>query len=447
MSIPLDRLYHWIEELSKEAFQHDVLIYRFYPYGSKKIEHLTPLRLPTWFERLYNVLVYCNDQEPLDFDLYQKQSRTKVQDATMMQLFPDIFSHLDIYQPLNFRLPDSNCHDLAILLHSEQRSDHIEKYRCTNFVPVYYWSHAVIARDWFRYAEHEKFVSASQKQPTRTFRAFNRAWLGSREYRLKFLDLLVSHALVDHVATNFNPKDSGSDASYQSHAFRNPVWKPSHVLEDFFPCNQVPSTYSAEFDRDDYDHYDWEVVLETLFDDGRIHLTEKTLRPLACGQPFLLLAPHGSLQYLRSYGFRTFHSIIDETYDTIVDPYQRMQAVIAQMQIITRWTDQQRASNMTAVQEIVDHNRQRFFSSAFAHDIEQELRDNLRQGHEEFESRETGGIGIRRRAGLYKIPRLRPILTGNTDIASWKLDKKDIMKILTRSRKYYNRWLAQQHKP
>jgi hypothetical protein len=46
-------------------------------------------------------------------------------------------------------------------------------------------------------------------------------------------------------------------------------------------------------------------------------LTEKALRPIACGQPFILAATPGSLQYLRSYGFKTFSGYIDETYDTI----------------------------------------------------------------------------------------------------------------------------------
>jgi hypothetical protein len=46
-------------------------------------------------------------------------------------------------------------------------------------------------------------------------------------------------------------------------------------------------------------------VAETVFD-TRIHLTEKTLRPIACGHPFILAAGPGSLKYLQTYGFRTF---------------------------------------------------------------------------------------------------------------------------------------------
>jgi hypothetical protein len=69
-------------------------------------------------------------------------------------------------------------------------------------------------------------------------------------------------------------------------------------------------------------------VLETLFDDHRWHLTEKSLRPIACGKPFVLMATPGSLQYLRQYGFKTFDGLIDETYDSIQNPKQRLQAVL-----------------------------------------------------------------------------------------------------------------------
>jgi hypothetical protein len=37
MSIPLERLYHYIEDVAEEIFNDRVLIYRFSPDGSKKI--------------------------------------------------------------------------------------------------------------------------------------------------------------------------------------------------------------------------------------------------------------------------------------------------------------------------------------------------------------------------------------------------------------------------
>jgi hypothetical protein len=43
----------------------------------------------------------------------------------------------------------------------------------------------------------------------------------------------------------------------------------------------------------------------------------------------------GSLAYLRQYGFETFSGLIDESYDQITNPRQRLQAVIAEMSRIS----------------------------------------------------------------------------------------------------------------
>jgi hypothetical protein len=37
--------------------------------------------------------------------------------------------------------------------------------------------------------------------------------------------------------------------------------------------------------------------------------------------PFVIVGTRGSLEYLRSYGFRTFEGIWDESYDSAEDTY------------------------------------------------------------------------------------------------------------------------------
>ena len=41
MSIPLDQLYHYIENVAQEIYSDRIIIYRFYPHGSKNINNLT----------------------------------------------------------------------------------------------------------------------------------------------------------------------------------------------------------------------------------------------------------------------------------------------------------------------------------------------------------------------------------------------------------------------
>jgi hypothetical protein len=351
MSIPLDRLYQFVESIAQDIFQDRVVIYRFYPHGSKNFEDLNPICPVTWSEWTTAVHIYCNDQEPLDYEYYEQAGYES---------------------PGNLRRNQS-MYDFSLLLHSEDRSNDIVKYRSGNFIPVYYWSHAMIALDWFRYAKH----TALKNQSKKTFLVYNRAWAGTREYRLKFLDLLIQSDTHHHCMTWANPTEK--ETHYSNYQFTNNEWKPTCVLEEYFSESAADSNYSADFDLNDYNDTDIEIVLETLFDDDRLHLTEKSLRPIAVGQPFILAATHGSLEYLRRYGFQTFGDIWDETYDTIVAPGDRLRAIVQLMSKIASWDTATRANKMVQAQNIVDFNREHFFSTSFFDKIKKELVDNLSQ--------------------------------------------------------------------
>jgi hypothetical protein len=120
-----------------------------------------------------------------------------------------------------------------------------------------------------------------------------------------------------------------------------------------------------------------EIVLETLFDDTRLHLTEKTLRPIACGKPFMLAATPGSLQYLRNYGFETFGEHIDESYDSIVDPRKRLTAIAGEMQRISSLPVDQKSLLWENLNCIAKRNQRRFFNKDWQNSIEQEFYTNL----------------------------------------------------------------------
>jgi hypothetical protein len=427
MSIPLDRLYHYIENIAKEVRGDDVIIYRFYPHGSKKIDDLNPTHFVTPTDRFILPSVYCNDQEPLNYDFYNNQN-TLISGTNPMDFvsqaqranIPIMFS--------NLRRRYFDIYDQSMVLHSEQRSANVEIYKQNQFIPVYYWSHALIALDWFRFAQHTNFQKI--ENPNK-FLIYNRAWSGTREYRLKFADLLIEHNLIDHCQTSVGLTDNS--IHYTDHQYTNTQWKPTHCLEQYFESNSTTSCYSADFDIEDYNCTDFEVVLETLFDDQRLHLTEKSLRPIACGQSFILCATHGSLKYLHSYGFKTFGDIIDESYDNIEDPYQRMLAIIHTMKSIAGWSEAQRNSNMQKIQEITEYNRKYFFSNEFFNLVVSELKNNLTHAFVELETTNTSKNFIDLRKQLSQNLENRAILT--------KKGNKDKHQVLRLARKYYNRYL------
>jgi len=385
MSIPLDQLYHYIENIAQEIYNDRIIIYRFYPHGSKNINDLTNLtnlncenNSNEWLNKAICPVIWCNDQEPLDYEFYSKNLRDKPENP-----LTSILKFNNLYVPhknLNYRR--LSVFEKHILLHSEQRSENLKKYHRDNeLIPVYYWSHAVIARDWFRYAEH---VSQTKKT-SKTFLIYSRAWSGTREYRLRFAELLIHLNLQEHCKTSINPIEPELGIHYDSHQFKNSAWRPRTVLENHFPVSQAHSHYSADFNIEDYESTDIEVVLETIFDDKRLHLTEKSLRPIAVGQPFIVAGTQGSLEYLRSYGFKTFGDVWDESYDLIEDPAERLIQIAELMKYISTWLPHQRERNMAKAQAIAEYNRQHFFSQEFFNQVTDELKINLTSAFAELD--------------------------------------------------------------
>lgn len=101
------------------------------------------------------------------------------------------------------------------------------------------------------------------------------------------------------------------------------------------------------------------IVMETHFDadsSGGAFLTEKTFKPIKHGQLFFVAGPAGSLQVLRDLGYRTFDSVLDNTYDRVQDNTQRwIRLCDAIEQSQHRLTDR-----FAAARADVEHNQQLF---------------------------------------------------------------------------------------
>jgi hypothetical protein len=389
MSVPLDRLYHYINGIAQEILNNPVVVYFFYPHGSKKIQDLTNLDVMIEEEFFTSPEIYCNDQEPLNYDLYTTGPAPRLSAPEILEAL----ARKGIEFPrLNFRGPVTTIWDQAILLHSETRSTQVEQYRSSQFIPAYYWCHAVIALDWFRYAQHV----VQHKQVSKTFLIYNRAWAGTREYRLRFAELLITHGINNHCKTAICPVDPELGMHYNLHKFNNTIWQPTQHLENFFPLNTAPSHYSADFDLQDYQTTDIEVVLETLFDDSRLHLTEKSLRPIACAQPFILASTHGALEYLHGYGFKTFGEIWDESYDLVEDPQERLLCIVDLMQQIAAWPTHVKQQKITQARVIAEYNQKHFFSTEFFNLIHSELVTNLSDALAQLERTNTASAYLHR---------------------------------------------------
>ena len=249
MSIPLDRLYSFLHDIS----DHDDIIYRFFPHGSKNLrniifdrndfndqETIPNTQVSTSMHLATMPLMIAHDQEPLKYDLYSKQDLKEFAEYRMSKSV-DVFSHpdyntktkLEIIKHIiqtNLRATvdiPGNIHDKLLLCHSEKNSTELEKYESNGFVGVYWWSHAIIALDWYRYAEQDQRLKLDIQSIQKDFLVYNRAWSGTREYRLKFAELVVQKNLLNQCAMKFSPFDS--DLNYQDQDRKSTRLNSSHT--------------------------------------------------------------------------------------------------------------------------------------------------------------------------------------------------------------------------
>jgi hypothetical protein len=171
---------------------HDALIYRFFPHGSKKLEHLQPLydfSQRGWQYQIKTPGMLCHDQEPLMFDQYSEHDMLNyfvnhhpgmLDDAEAVNRIKILINAQHLRSVISAR---HGIYDTTMLLHSEKNSENLAKYEQAGFVGVYWWAHAAIAIDWYRYAQHDLGLAVDFDNIHQDFLVYNRAWSGTREYR------------------------------------------------------------------------------------------------------------------------------------------------------------------------------------------------------------------------------------------------------------------------
>lgn len=106
----------------------------------------------------------------------------------------------------------------------------------------------------------------------------------------------------------------------------------------------------------------WNFVTESSFRSSTSFITEKTFKPIANLQPFIIVGDYQSLERLREMGYKTFGTVINENYDQIKDPAKRMQALIDVAVGILNTPHKDLVEMMHKIKPILEHNQQLFLN-------------------------------------------------------------------------------------
>jgi predicted secreted Zn-dependent protease len=94
------------------------------------------------------------------------------------------------------------------------------------------------------------------------------------------------------------------------------------------------------------------------------------------GMPFVIVGTRGSLEYLRSYGFKTFEGIWDESYDQAEDAV-RIERIASLLRSLDELPPAAKQDLFEQAQEVVEHNWNHFYNGGFEAILWTELKDML----------------------------------------------------------------------
>lgn len=108
------------------------------------------------------------------------------------------------------------------------------------------------------------------------------------------------------------------------------------------------------------------IVTETYYSSEKINtrafFSEKIFKPIFALQPFILVGTRGLLQKLRELGYQTFDRWWDESYDSVEDDCERLNAICDQILYLAGKTKEELCDMTLDMESVLIHNWNRLMS-------------------------------------------------------------------------------------
>ena len=303
--------------------------------------------------------------------------------------------HLDKFQPTFEKIRYDLAQDIherresnriGTIVTSEHDSENVEQL-CSIYGwqsrHYFFWGWAAL--DWYRGYDLTFLMPEPQERTIkRTFMAPNRIVGGARRHRVELLYYIFKHGLTDNWISC--PAVCPVEATPILDIVR-PLANRYPDIESVFAQQALPLDMPGETGHPM--HSCWlslfdqaaesmlYLVSETVATKRRHHLTEKIFKPICLCMPFILHSTHGSLEYLRSYGFKTFDKLWDESYDQVVDDSERIKSIADLLIKLDASSAAEKQALFDSAQDICKHNYQHFYSGGFQQVLWQELTEML----------------------------------------------------------------------
>ena len=339
------------------------------PPGRIEIETLR-----NYGERVTDVnYIAFHDQEPIYLDVHRS-------------LFDEIVRR-------NKNITHRNSFQNRAIITSEFESSAVKQLeQIYNWKSYYYFFHGWAALDWFRgYDKTFLITPPADRNPKYSFINPNRIIGGRRDHRVLLFYWLRKLGVKTDL-TSFPRICPAESTDIADIAIKYSLLYPDIV--DIVDNASLPQNMPGEINhpmdscwlslfKECADSLAY-VVTETVCFGNRSHLTEKTFKPICMQMPFVLLSCQGSLEYLKRYGFKTFDSVWDESYDSESDDYLRIKKVGKLLNSLDEMSATERKQILRHCESTIEHNYQHFYRGEFEKILWQEFTGMLTQIKQDF---------------------------------------------------------------
>lgn len=207
-----------------------------------------------------------------------------------------------------------------------------------------------------------------------------------RPHRIEFQNQLMNRTNHRNFILKLDGIDYGQDSSDWDFIKKSQNESLPAIFADKFKNYQEGQ--KAQYQSYPFKIYNqayFQIVLETDFSNqNQFFLTEKTIRVLMSGQPFVILATPEFLKFLHKLGFRTYNSLWNEGYDSIINEQDRIQAAVDLCLHLEHFDWYKHKQKLI---DIANHNRSQFLNLSSHCDQEFENFEQIIKQFIQYEAR------------------------------------------------------------
>lgn len=210
------------------------------------------------------------------------------------------------------------------------------------------------------------------KKYRKKFLNFNRRW---RTHRPFLVALMHGRNLLEHGYVSLGPCEFIDNWNYRWNELTLYFQNDQTMLDLLKSCEDVKKLPPLFLDTkklhinqavstiDTNQYYEtsyFSVVSETTFFTKHKYsfrfLSEKSFKPIAMKHPFILVSVPHSLEVFKIMGYKTFSSVIDESYDLELDDGKRMLMILDEIERLSKFNEQERENFILKCREICKYN-------------------------------------------------------------------------------------------